>query len=344
VVERLPWQTGLREWFRRVGRDLPWRRTRDPYAIWVSEVMLQQTQVATVIPYWERWMARFPDVSALAASTEAEVLEQWQGLGYYRRARLLHQGARFVAEHGLPRTAPDWQRVPGVGRYTAGAIASIALGEPAALVDGNVERVYARFRGDEAAGPPLTRQAWGWAEANVDPHAPGEWNQALMELGATVCRPVAPRCGECPLRADCVAHRDGTADRLPRSLPRREVVRLRQHVIVPIFDGRFGLRPIVEGPWWVGMWEFPRAESRCALEALLGPGEDWLLSSVRHAVTHHRIELLVSARYVEEPTTELHWLGPSEVDARALPAPQRRIWQAVQRGLLPEAASDGSVK
>src|SRR4051794_18052562 len=142
----------LLAWYDEHKRDLPWRRTRDPYAIWASEIMAQQTQIATVIPYWERWLARFPTVEALAAADEADVLSMWQGLGYYRRARLFLSGARWVVAHGMPKTAEGWKKVPGVGAYTAGAIASIAFGDPAPLVDGNVERVYARLEDDASEG------------------------------------------------------------------------------------------------------------------------------------------------------------------------------------------------
>src|SRR5437868_1086101 len=142
----------LSAWYRRNARDLPWRSTSDPYAIWVSEVMLQQTQVATVLPYYERWMSRFPTVETLAAASEQDVLSLWQGLGYYRRCRMLLAGARWVAEHGIPQTAKDWMQAPGVGRYTASAIASIALGESVPVVDGNIERVFARLMGSSLSG------------------------------------------------------------------------------------------------------------------------------------------------------------------------------------------------
>ncbi|HXG60332.1 MAG TPA: NUDIX domain-containing protein, partial [Planctomycetota bacterium] len=179
----------LRAWFRRAARDLPWRRTKHPYAIWVSEVMLQQTQVATVVPYYERWMKRFPTVRALARASLDEVLKVWEGLGYYARARNLHRAARGMRR--WPRTAAEWRRVPGVGAYTAAAIASIAYGERAAVFDGNVRRVLSRLEGrDVAAPPPVPRGD------------PGEFNQALMELGQRICTPRAPRCGECPLAGE----------------------------------------------------------------------------------------------------------------------------------------------
>ncbi len=321
-------------WYDAHRRDLPWRRTKDPYAIWVSEVMLQQTQVATVIPYWHRWLERFPTVEALAAADEQEVLSQWQGLGYYRRARLLMQGARFVADRGMPQTAKEWREVPGVGPYTAGAIASIAQGDPAALVDGNVERVYARVCADEAVGPALTRSAWVWAERNLYAPRPGDWNQALMELGATVCKPLKPDCPRCPLEGRCVARQTWRVDEFPRKEAKRTPVHLRHVVWVPTFEGRLGVRQIAEGLWWAGMWEFPRADALAEreipeLRELVGPG--WLedLGTVRHSVTHHRIVVEVALVRCEAASERLRWCTRGELAELPMPAPQRKILRLV---------------
>lgn len=210
----------LLAWYDAHARDLPWRRTRDPYAVWVSEVMLQQTRVETVVPYYERFLARFPTVEALAAAAEEEVLAAWSGLGYYRRARLLHAGVReVVARHGgrVPEDAAARRALPGVGAYTAGAIGSIAFDREEPLVDGNVARVLARVHG---VGTPLGRadtEARLWAEAArlVRGPRPGALNQALMELGATVCTPRAPRCGACPIAARCEARARGDVEALP---------------------------------------------------------------------------------------------------------------------------------
>src|SRR6185503_9991928 len=213
-------------WYRGARRDLPWRRTRDPYAIWVSEVMLQQTRVTVVVPYWQRWMARFPSPAALAGAPLDDVLAAWSGLGYYGRARNLHRGAReVVARYGgrLPDSAGELRTLPGIGRYTAGAIASMAFDRQEPLVDGNVARVLARvFAVEEdvksAAGQ---NRLWQLAADLVPSEAPGDFNQALMELGATLCAPAAPRCAGCPLAADCRAHREGRTDELPRLPARR---------------------------------------------------------------------------------------------------------------------------
>nr|MDQ2644694.1 A/G-specific adenine glycosylase [Myxococcota bacterium] len=215
----------LLRWYDRTRRELPWRETRDPYAIWVSEVMLQQTQVKTVIPYFERWLARFPGVRELSRAEEAEVLHAWQGLGYYSRARALKRAAELVVErHGgqLPSKSSELTALPGIGPYSAGAIASIAYGERVPVVDGNVIRVLTRvfaLRGDPAKAP-LRRELWRRAEELVPAARPGDHNQALMELGATVCVPEKPRCGECPLSEHCRGYAGGLAARLPELAPR----------------------------------------------------------------------------------------------------------------------------
>lgn len=207
-------------WFRCRRRAMPWRGTRDPYRIWVSEVMLQQTRVAAVAPYYKRFVRRFPEVGALARAREAEVLRHWAGLGYYRRARHLHRAAReIVARHGgrFPRRLEDALALPGVGRYTAAAVLSIAYGEPLAVLDGNVARVLARLeaaRGKLRAPRPW-RRLEARAQALLDRRAPGDWNQAMMELGAVVCLPRAPRCTECPVAGWCRARALGIAERLP---------------------------------------------------------------------------------------------------------------------------------
>jgi A/G-specific adenine glycosylase len=222
----------LLDWYGRSRRDLPWRRVRDPYAIWVSEVMLQQTRVATVIPYYERFLARFPTLTALARAEESEVLAAWQGLGYYRRARALHRGARAVAaDHGgsLPRDLEGLRAIPGIGPYTAGAIASIAFDTPAPVVDGNVTRVLCRLYalGGDPAKNPLRAELWRRAAQLVPAARASDFNQALMELGATVCTPRAPRCDECPLRRACLARSHGSAEALPEKKRRLPTVAVR---------------------------------------------------------------------------------------------------------------------
>ncbi|MCO5295956.1 MAG: A/G-specific adenine glycosylase [Fimbriimonadaceae bacterium] len=321
----------LLAWYDANGRDLPWRRTREPYPVWVSEVMLQQTQIATALPYYERWMRRFPTVEALAAADEQDVLALWQGLGYYRRCRYLLNGARYIVALGLPTSAQGWLTVPGVGRYTAGAIASICFGECAAVVDGNVERVFARTTACGETGPTLYRHAWEWAERNLDPHRPGDWNQALMELGATVCTPSKPRCEGCPLEPSCAARQSWRVEQFPvaRTTPS---VRLRTHVCwVPFESGAFGVCQVPAGEWWEGMWEFPREDAtddRAAAEAQLrervGAGWTESLGEFRHTVTRHRVVLEASLVRCDARAQALRWVTRSELEALAMPAPQRK--------------------
>lgn len=210
----------LLRWYDSNRRDLPWRNTRDPYAIWVSEVMLQQTRVETVVRYYDRFLSRFPTTHALAAASEDDVLSAWSGLGYYRRGRLLHQGVReVVARYGGEVPIDPEQRLglPGIGRYTAGAIGSIAFDRPEPIVDGNVARVLCRLGGIETpiGRSETDRRLWHEAAIWAVGSRPGDLNQALMELGATVCTPRSPRCAECPLRAECVALREGRTETLP---------------------------------------------------------------------------------------------------------------------------------
>ncbi|HET7903271.1 MAG TPA: A/G-specific adenine glycosylase, partial [Candidatus Eisenbacteria bacterium] len=213
-------RAALLRWYGRNRRDLPWRRARDPYAIWVSEIMLQQTRVETVVPYYERFLERFPTLHALARSSESSVLAAWSGLGYYRRARNLRDAASLVArDHGgaIPRDPAALRALPGIGAYTAAAIASIAFDRPAAAVDGNVVRVIARWDGrrgrrDDAA---LRRAVTARAESLAPGARPGDWTQALMELGATLCLPRDPLCERCPVARWCRARRGGRPDRYP---------------------------------------------------------------------------------------------------------------------------------
>ena len=318
----------LLAWYDLSKRDLPWRRTRDPYAVWVSEVMLQQTQVATVAAYFERWMARFPTVGDLAAEDEETALSLWQGLGYYRRCRLLLKGARWVSQNGMPNDAEGWRRVPGVGPYTAGAISSIAFGEAVPAVDGNVERVFARLAGCRESGPKLKSSAWKWACRNLHRDRPGDWNQALMELGAVVCTPRGPSCSVCPLADRCEALQTRQVEELPVRRPRDPVVHLRHVVWVPVHQRLFGVRQVAAGSWWQGMWEFPRvteAEGVESLEELLGLANLEVLGVVQHSVTHHRIVIATSLAHCEEATANLRWLSPAELESLPMPAPQRKI-------------------
>lgn len=275
--------------------------------------MCQQTQVGTVIPYYERWMARFPSVEALASASEEDVLAHWQGLGYYRRARMLHLGAKAVVERGWPESSKAWKEISGVGAYTAAAIASISLGEAVPVVDGNVDRVVSRvlaLGGTKALRHAVVTQ---WALDRISHERPGDWNQALMELGATVCTPRNPECSGCPLVSGCKAHASGEPAQFPPPEPRRETVEVRMVVRVPVARGRFGVRQFANGEWWAGLWGFPDSEGVCEAPFM----------EFRHTVTHHR--LLISACLDHEPEGELRWVTQSELQTLPMPTPMRKI-------------------
>lgn len=254
----------LLAWFDRHQRDLPWRRTRDPYAIWLSEVMLQQTQVQTVIPYWQRFLERFPTVIDLAEAPQDDVLSLWRGLGYYSRARNLHLAAKAISQRGaFPQTAEELGKLPGFGRYTAGAVASIGFGEAAPIVDGNVARVFARlFLVEGAPGEREREKAlWALAEQWVVGPRPGDWNQALMELGALICRPESPTCLLCPLRDQCGALQAGRVAELPPV--RVRAARKRLELLVAVWrDGdKVLLARRAGGGLFGGLWELPSVEA-----------------------------------------------------------------------------------
>jgi A/G-specific adenine glycosylase len=254
-------RTALLTFFDASARPLPWRETRDPYAVWISEVMAQQTRVETAVPYYQRWLARFPDVGTLAAAPLDDVLKAWEGLGYYARARNLHAAARLLREcHGsaVPRTYEALRSLPGVGEYTAGAVSSIAFGVPRAAVDGNVRRVLARLLDEPAPSPSHLREVAG---VLVPEHRPGDFNQALMELGAMICTPKAPRCQRCPVQGHCAAHAAGTQANRPRRKTKRSVPTIDIATAV-VRDGARRLL-IVRRPshgLLAGLWSFPGVE------------------------------------------------------------------------------------
>ncbi len=300
-------QSALLAWYRANARDLPWRRTRDPYAIWVSEVMLQQTRVDTVIPYFDRFLDHLPTVEALAEASEERVLSLWSGLGYYRRARMLHEGAKAIAGQPFPKTAVALQEVRGIGRYTAGAVSSIAFGEASPLVDGNVARVLARLFGieDDLRKPKGMARIWSIAETIVAEEDPGAWNQALMELGATVCTPRAPRCLLCPLTRECKAREMGREEELPMmSRKRAPVLQRRVALAVRSDKAEVLLARRSAGGIFAGMWEVPSLElahgeaHHAAAERLavsVGVSVEGLEScgEIVHVLTHRRLEVTV---------------------------------------------------
>ena len=299
----------LLDWYTHNARDLPWRCANSPYRTWVSEVMLQQTQVDTVIPYFIRWMAAFPEIASLAEADEQAVLSAWEGLGYYSRARNLHRAARLVMEdHSgqLPPSSAALQRLPGIGPYTAGAIASIAFGEDVAAVDGNIRRVLARLF--NISVPVRSAEGEARVQALAQGHLPsgraGDYNQALMELGALVCRPKNPDCGQCPVAEWCQAHQLGLQAERPVTAPRKKTPHLTVTAAVIRQDGRVLLAQRPPDGLLGGLWEFPggtlekedaglqaclQREIREELGVDIEVGEH--LGRYEHAYTHFRITL-----------------------------------------------------
>ena len=331
----------LGAWFERAGRDLPWRRTHDPYAVLVSEFMLQQTQVATVIPYYERWLARFPDVAALARAPEAEVLRAWEGLGYYARARNLHRAARaIVATHGgvFPMELTAIAALPGVGRYTAGAVASFAFDQPAAAVDANIARVLARWLDLRTPIDTTAGQAALWATAErlmpalgEDGVGPRHWNSALMELGALVCRARAPACLVCPAQGWCGTFAAGTQETVPVKKAARAAVALDEPCAWVVSERGLLLQQGTAGARWRGLWKLPPLAALPDLDAVPR-------FRLVYPFTHHRVTLWVFD--APAPATGLadgqRWWPLAELEQVAMAAPHRRA----VRALLRERASE----
>jgi A/G-specific adenine glycosylase len=294
-------------WYDRHRRNLPWRANRDPYRVWLSEIMLQQTRVAAVIEHYQEFLRRFPTVKKLAAAREAGVLAAWSGLGYYRRARMMHAAAKAVAREykgKFPTTAEAWLALPGVGRYTAAAIASIAFDEPAAAVDGNVERVLQRVSGKRVAGETL----WQAADHLLDAKRPGDFNQAMMELGALVCTPRAPACLTCPVVELCVTR----GEMAPRAKPERQKKR-EIHYALDRRDGEvFLIRRPPDASLMPGMWELPELPGT--------KGRSNPSFTLRHSIT------------VTDYTVRVwHATAPSGVEGKWIP--QKRMGQVALTGL-----------
>ena len=332
--------TRLLPWFDRHGRhDLPWQRDATPYRVWVSEVMLQQTQVETVIPYFARFMARFPAVAALAAATQDEVLALWAGLGYYARGRNLHRAAQLIVErHGgaLPDSLDVLVALPGIGRSTAGAILSLGFGKRAPILDGNVKRVLSRVFAvrQAAASPEGLAQLWALAEANTPATRVAAYTQAIMDLGATVCTRAVPACDRCPLADGCVAREQGQVDVLPARRARATRRLERTHMVFVLHASRILLiRRPAEGIWG-GLWsppEFPderRArrwwQSRFGATAEKGRR----LPAFRHAFTHFDLDIepwVVELRGERAPGPDAIWQDLEGARAIGVPAPVSRL-------------------
>lgn len=332
----------LLHWFRRHKRDLPWRGVKDPYAVWISEIMLQQTQVSTVIPYYARFLKRFPTVKALAKAPLQDVLGLWKGLGYYSRARNLHRAAKEIVErHGgaLPCTAAELRELPGFGRYTSGAVASIAFGEEAPIVDGNVARVFSRVHAIDAPPGDKAREARLWDEAArlVKGPDPGSLNEALMELGATVCLPKGPLCLLCPVSPHCQALKQGRVHELPPAKPRTARKKLELWVAVCRRRDRLLLARRPDTGLFGGLWELPTADSTDALAKLLPGTLGEHLGTVERTLTHR--DLVLQLYRVQSRATfdrvpgysECRWVTRQQTEPLGVSAAMQevlsRVWE-----------------
>lgn len=343
----------LIRWYERHARDLPWRRTTDPYRIWLSEIMLQQTTVVAVVPYFERFLARFPSVHDLAAADENDVLRLWEGLGYYSRARNLRKAAQVIVhEHGgvFPSELDALQRLPGIGRYTAGAIASFAFDRRAPIVEANTLRLYCRLLGYE--GDPRSKEGqerlWSFAEMILPKTQPGRVNQALMELGATVCSPKEPDCEHCPIHAHCRSFAEGTQSTIPRPASRPAITEVSEISVAVRRGKKLLLRRRPQGERWAGLWDFVRfaldgsspseivsaVEEQTALKVDLGPQ----LAELKHSVTRYRITLRCFVARIDSgelrSDVEWSWVAPQDLDRYPLSVTARKFAKLLTESLF----------
>ena len=343
-----PWVKALLQWFALNQRSMPWRDRPSPYAVWISEVMLQQTQVQTATPYFRRFLRAFPSLRRLAAADTQEVLKAWEGLGYYARARNLHRAARLVLKlHGgkIPRTLESLEALPGIGPYTAAAIASIGYGRPHPVVDGNVLRVFARFWGivDDITKQTVNRAIGRRLGRHMTGVPPGDFNQATMELGALVCRPRQPLCESCPLRSRCFALRRGLVERLPVKAKKAGVPHYGIAVGVIRKHGRILIARRPADRMLGGLWEFPGGKRRegedpeetvhreVKEETGVNVRVGLCLCTVKHAYSHFKITLMAfDCRYVSgkaqpKASDAVRWVSPSRLKDYPFPAANRRI-------------------
>lgn len=346
-----PLRTSLLRWYDRHYRALPWRTPPGaenscrvpPYHVLVSEAMLHQTQVTTVLRYFPRFIEIFPTIETLATADEASVLQVWQGLGYYRRARNLQAAAKAIVKHfdgQIPSNIDQLRTLPGIGAYTAGAIASIAFGRRSAAVDGNVIRVLARLfvlKGP-SNHPSMVSAAWQIAEHLVPPTRPGDFNQAMMDLGATICTPRNPRCSACPLQRRCLAFQSDMVDQLPERSTRSQPQSVRHHVLAISRSGRWVLRQRPKNGLWAGMWELPSVENQMKPTAL--SLKQWIhdnlgltvttparLCTFKHRLTHRLVEFVLWVAVADagrlRPSIG-QWCTPTQISKVPLANPQRR--------------------
>ncbi|NCC26121.1 MAG: A/G-specific adenine glycosylase [Deltaproteobacteria bacterium] len=344
-------RAALQSWYRAFKRSLPWRATRDPYPIWISETMLQQTQAGRVMSYFKAWMDLFPNIRSLASASEDRVLKAWEGLGYYSRAKNLRRAAGIVVfELGgiFPDTVEDLRHLPGVGPYTASAVASIAFGRPVAVVDANVRRVLSRmFDLDmDMASRDGRKTIESLAEGLLDPDAPGDFNQAIMELGALICRPKSPNCDRCPVDAYCRALTARTVPLRPVKTPEREKIHISMATGILFHENRIFIQKRCDDDVWGGLWEFPGGVVEPEEEPADSVVREYLeetgfcvevtgyLTMTRHVYTRHRVTLeCFACRFTENEdmkpiltaAQEYAWVRPSELERYAFPAGHRKL-------------------
>jgi len=345
----------LAKWYKSAKRDLPWRRTRDPYAIAVSEIMLQQTQVVTVIPYYERWLKLFPSWEALASAKEHDVIKAWEGLGYYRRARNLQALAKAVASEGgrMPRSEEGLRALPGIGPYTAAAIGSIAFGLPLAVLDGNVMRVLTRLLalGEDISLPQTRAKLQAIADDFLDQCDPSTHNQAVMELGATVCLPRKPMCLICPLKEDCKGR-----DRAEEFPVKSRIAQVKRTEIVAIIKkgARFYCEQVPEGKPWHGLWRFPdfdpermslaRRTAEIGGRGLQGGRRSEGIATIKYGITKYSVtmEAVVAKWKSAKVAVDLRatgsgrYLSVNEMHALAFAAPHRKLIRILKPESPPE--------
>ncbi len=374
------WYVRLRRalgpWYRQHRRDLPWRNTRDPYRIWISEIMLQQTQVATVIDYYHRFLNRFPDVNALARADEQDVLTMWAGLGYYRRARQLHAAAQQICDEHAGQFPGEFQHIldlPGVGRYTAGAIASFAYDQRRPILEANTVRLYSRLMGlsEDPRSTAAERRLWQFAEETLPASSQvAEHNQALMELGSLICTPQQPKCLLCPVQKLCQAYVQGNQHEIPKVAKKAAPTPLTHALVVVRRRGRLLLRCNPAGQWWHGLWDFPRVnldpprpiratqlkrqftgsalqtriDSAFHTELKLSVATQAWLRTMRHGVTRYRIELLCfsadldGAFNLRNLPGEWRWVSCQKSPELPLTSTASKLFSWLQQSAEPAAA------
>ncbi len=355
------WQTKLLDWYNKHKRDLPWRRTNDPYKIWVSEIMLQQTTVDTVIPYYEKFLKKFPTIQKLAQASEEDVLKMWSGLGYYSRARNLQKAAQMICRGNppwlpsigsnlgqaqgpaptLPSTVEDLIQLPGIGRYTAGAIASIAFNQPAPILDGNVMRVLSRLykMGEDPKSPQGQKIFWQKSVGAIHelPLQPkpsyGDFNQALMELGATVCKPTNPQCGTCPVSGHCEAYQEGRVSDFPKLPKRAATVTIEMSAAVIEKNGKVLMIRRGDKGLLKKMWELPMVEG--GKEKLLKEigfiGRMSPVGSIKHSILNRRLTITTyhhTSSKTYAPKCEHQWIRPQDIHKMPTSSMNKKILKA----------------